>query len=87
LLKGAGDLLTADTDKAEVLGMFRVLAFPNKVSHASALRGDSQGGKLPRMNEEGVKDCLENSTHIHPQKLPGCIQVCWKNWQMCKVAL
>lgn len=76
LLKGAGDLVTADTDKAEVPSIFFVLDFPNKVSHTSVLRGEAQRGKLPRMDEDGVKDCLENSTHICPQNLPGCIQGC-----------
>ena len=45
VLSGAGDLVTADSNKAEVLHDFFVLIFMNKISQAFVLRDGVQGGK------------------------------------------
>lgn len=45
LLSGTGDLVTADSDKAEVLHYLLVLVFINKISQDFVLRDAVQGGK------------------------------------------
>lgn len=42
---GAGDLVIADSDKAEVLHDFFVLVFMNKILQAFVLRDEVHGGK------------------------------------------
>lgn len=58
LLNGVGDLVTADTDKAEILHAFFSPVSTNKVSQASLLSERVHRGKQLAVDENQVRDYL-----------------------------
>ena len=58
LLNGMGDLVTADTDKAEILDAFFSPVFTNKVSQSSLLSERVHRGKQLAVDENRVRDYL-----------------------------
>ncbi|PKU34196.1 rna-directed dna polymerase from mobile element jockey- hypothetical protein [Limosa lapponica baueri] len=65
LLNRADDLVTVDTDKVEALGAAFASVFTSKVSQASVLSERVQGGELPAVDEERVRDYLRE---LYPYK-------------------
>nr|XP_013816459.1 PREDICTED: sperm flagellar protein 2 [Apteryx mantelli mantelli] len=63
-----GTKVTAHTDKAEVLNAFFAVAFISKVSQASVLTDRIQGGGLPAMGEDRVRNYLRE---LDPYKSMG----------------
>lgn len=58
LLNVVGDLVTADTNKAEIHNTFFSLVFTNKVSQASLLSERVHRGKQLTVDENQVRDYL-----------------------------
>lgn len=69
LLNGVGDLVTTETDKAEVLNVFFAFVFHQQGLPMPVLTDRVQGGKgWPSVDDDLVRNCL---TELDPYKVHG----------------